>query len=254
MRQPYAMMVDMRAKPCLVVGGGKVAARKVNALIDAGAHVKVVSPAVTPFIKYWALSGRVEWFARPYQKEDGADQFLIVAATDDSVVNRTVYCHATMRNQWINVVDQPELCNFTIPSILKRGKLQIAISTQGASPSVAKKIRRELECMYGEEYELYLDLVQEMRELIRKKVTEKGLRYRLYKELASDRWIDACRKDPDRVRCKMVDWLEKIMMDQGRRKEGLWHADTCSRNKTKRVGADTNQLGDGTLAGTETGS
>ena len=144
---PYAMMIDLRGKPCLVVGGGKVAGRKVKTLIDAGAHVKVVSPAITPMIKYWALSRKVEWFARPYQQEDGAGQFLVVAATDDPGVNRTVYCHAKMRDQWINVVDQPGLCNFTIPAVLTRGKLQIAISTQGASPSVAKKIRRELEGM-----------------------------------------------------------------------------------------------------------
>ena len=220
MRQPYAMMIDMIGKPCLVVGGGKVAGRKVNALIDAGAHVKVVSSTVTPFIKYWALSRRVEWFARPYQKADGADQFLIVAATDDPIVNRTVYRHATLRGQWINVVDQPELCNFTIPSILTRGKLQIAISTQGASPSVAKKICRELESVYGEEYELYLDLVQEMRQRIQQKVTEKRLRYRLYKELASDRWIDACRKNPDGVRREMCDWLEEMIMSGTKEKGG----------------------------------
>lgn len=220
MRQPYAMMIDMIGKPCLVVGGGKVAGRKVNALIDAGAHVKVVSSTVTPFIKYWALSRRVEWFARPYQKADGADQFLIVAATDDPIVNRTVYRHATLRGQWINVVDQPELCNFTIPSILTRGKLQIAISTQGASPSVAKKIRQELESVYGEEYELYLDLVQEMRQRIQQKVTEKRLRYRLYKELASDRWIDACRKNPDGVRREMCDWLEEMIMGGTKEKGG----------------------------------
>lgn len=220
MRQPYAMMIDLRGKPCLVVGGGKVAGRKVKTLIDAGAHVKVVSPAITPMIKYWALSRKVEWFARPYQQEDGAGQFLVVAATDDPGVNRTVYCHAKMRDQWINVVDQPGLCNFTIPAVLTRGKLQIAISTQGASPSVAKKIRRELEDAYGEEYELYLDLVQEMRQKIQAQVTEKRIRYQLYKELASDRWIEACRRNPDGVHREMAEWLENMILSRAKEKGG----------------------------------
>ncbi len=213
MTQRYAMMVDLKGRPCLVVGGGKVAERKVNALIESGAHVKLVSPTATPRIKEWTFSGRIDWISRTYQTEDNDNQFLVIAATNDKNVNKQVYRAAILRNQWINVVDQSELCNFTVPAAVRRGNLQIHISTNGACPTVAKKIRSELEKIYGEEYELFLDLMQEIRKIIRAKVADDRLRYRLLKELASEKWIRLCREEPARAQDKMLTWLEEMMAD-----------------------------------------
>jgi precorrin-2 dehydrogenase/sirohydrochlorin ferrochelatase len=208
MKPLYAMMVDITGRRCLVVGGGAVAERKAASLLEAGALVKVVSPSATSLIQKWALLGRIEWKNRPYTKADGIGCFLVIAATDNKQVNQVVYRDAKARGQWINVVDQPELCNFTVPSTVKRGPLQIAISTGGASPSLAKKIRQDLEESFGEEYEIYLRLLQEMREKIRAEVKDPKLRYTLMKELVSDEWLIDCRLDPEGVREKMYGFIQ----------------------------------------------
>jgi precorrin-2 dehydrogenase/sirohydrochlorin ferrochelatase len=208
MKSMYAMMVDITGRRCLVVGGGAVAERKVVSLLEAGAAVKVVSPTVTPLLEEWALLGQIEWKRRSYVSKDGIGCFLVIAATNREEVNHLVYRDAKARGQWINVVDQPELCNFTVPSTVRRGKLQIAISTGGASPSLAKKIRQDLEERYGEEYELYLDLLQDMRQLIRQKVKDAKLRHQLMKELISDRWLIECRFHPEAVRKEMLEWVQ----------------------------------------------
>ncbi|MBA4602697.1 precorrin-2 dehydrogenase/sirohydrochlorin ferrochelatase family protein [Thermoactinomyces mirandus] len=217
MTQRYAMMVNLKGRPCLVVGGGKVAERKAGSLIGSGACVKLVSPSATPRIKKWALSGKIEWINRVYRKEDNDNQFLIIAATNDKNVNRQVHQAAILRNQWINVVDQPELCNFMVPSTVRRGNLQIHISTNGACPAVAQKIRQDLEEIYGTEYELYLDLMQEMRKIMRKKVADVCLRRQLLKELLSEQWVDLCRKESAEAREKMLNWLEKMVTDSDKK-------------------------------------
>lgn len=214
MKPLYAMMVDITGRRCLVVGGGPVAERKAAALLEAGALVKVVSPSATPLIQKWALLGRVEWKNRPYAPTDGIGCFLVIAATDDNQTNEAIYRDAKERGQWINVVDQPELCNFTVPSTVKRGPLQIAISTGGASPSLAKKIRQDLEKSFGEEYERYLGLLQEMREKVRAEVKDPRLRYSLMKELVSDEWLIECRRDPEGVRGKMLGFIQSHLSVQ----------------------------------------
>jgi precorrin-2 dehydrogenase/sirohydrochlorin ferrochelatase len=209
MNQYYAMMVDLTSRRCLVVGGGPVAERKAVSLVKAGADVVVVSPTATPPLKQMALLGQIEWLRRSYRPEDGENCFLVIAATNDERVNRAVYQDAKKRGQWINVVDQPALCNFTVPSTVQRGKLTIAISTSGASPSLAKKIRRELERTYGDEYSLFLDLMQEIRGLIQREVPDAHVRYQLMKELVSDTWIEHCRTNPDGVRDLMLQWIDR---------------------------------------------
>lgn len=211
MTQRYAMMVDLKRRPCLVVGGGRVAERKAKSLIDSGAHVKLVSPTATPRIKEWAFAGTIDWINRTYREEDNDNQFLVIAATNNKNVNRQVHQAAILRKQWVNVADQPELCNFTVPATVRRGNLQIHISTNGACPAVTKKIRCELEEIYGGEYELYLDLMQEIRKIIQVKVTDDRLRYRLLKELVSEQWVRLCREEPTEARDKMLNWLEEMM-------------------------------------------
>lgn len=211
MTQRYAMMVDLKRRPCLVVGGGRVAERKAKSLIESGAHVKLVSPTATPRIKEWAFAGTIDWINRTYREEDNDNQFLVIAATNNKNVNRQVHQAAILRKQWVNVADQPELCNFTVPATVRRGNLQIHISTNGACPAVTKKIRCELEEIYGGEYELYLDLMQEIRKIIQVKVTDDRLRYRLLKELVSEQWVRLCREEPTEARDKMLNWLEEMM-------------------------------------------
>ncbi|MFC7440814.1 precorrin-2 dehydrogenase/sirohydrochlorin ferrochelatase family protein [Laceyella putida] len=214
MKQYYPMMVDIEGMRCLVVGGGPVAERKVRSLIEAGAHVIVVSPKATPLLTSWTEQELIEWRRRPYQPEDHEGCRLVFAATDQKTVNARIHQEANARGQWVNVVDQPELCNFMVPATVKRGKLHIAISTSGASPSVAQNIRRQLEATVGEEYELYLDLLQEMRGIIQQNVTVPKERQRLMKELVTDHWLEECRMNPAQVRSKMRKWLEQALSAQ----------------------------------------
>jgi precorrin-2 dehydrogenase/sirohydrochlorin ferrochelatase len=197
----------------LVVGGGSVAERKIATLIEGGADVVVVSPKVTDKVKQWALSGQITWISREYVTSDGEGVFLVIAATNLSEVNKKVYQDANQRGQWINVVDQPELCNFTVPSMVRRGKLQIAISTSGASPSLSKKIRQELEKNYGDEYEYYLDILQEVREKLQHTVTSPKLRYTIMKELVNEKWIELCRNRPLEARRKIESWVQHELLE-----------------------------------------
>jgi precorrin-2 dehydrogenase / sirohydrochlorin ferrochelatase len=207
----YPMMVDLTDRWCLIVGGGMVAERKASSLLQVGANVLIVSPTITPFLQMRVGQTRITWRQRSYQTRDGKNCVLVIAATNQWRVNRLVYQDAKVRGQWINVVDQPELCNFTVPSTIHRGKLRICVSTHGASPMLAKRIRRELEARYGQEYELYLDLMQEMRSRLQREVKDSRLRYQLLKELTADRWIDDCRTDPDKVREWMHQWIDRHM-------------------------------------------
>ncbi len=211
MESIYPMMVDLTSRRCLVVGGGKVATRKIKGLLEANAEILVVSPTVTKQICSWIKDGKIHWRSGLYQKEDGENCFIVVAATDDPVVNHQVYLDAKERGQWINVVDQPAYCNFHVPSIVRRGKLTLAISTQGASPSLTKQIGKELSNLYGEEYVLFLSIAEEMRKYIQDRVPDRNKREALFRQMVHADWIDACRTRPDHVRAEMVQWIDEMI-------------------------------------------
>jgi precorrin-2 dehydrogenase/sirohydrochlorin ferrochelatase len=161
----YPMFVDLEGRRCLVVGGGPVATEKVEKLLDHGAAVRLVTPEMTPELEAIAAEGRLhELHRRTYRPEDLDGCFLVIAATNLDAVNRMVWQDAEGLNMLCNVVDVPPLCNFIVPSIVRRGELALAISTGGASPVVAKHIRRELEATYGPEWEALVELLRELRD------------------------------------------------------------------------------------------
>ena len=161
----YPMFVDLEGRRCLVVGGGPVATEKVEKLLDHGAAVRLVTPEMTPELEAIAAEGRLhELNRRTYLPEDLEGCFLVIAATNLDAINRMVWQDAEARNMLCNVVDVPPLCNFIVPSIVRRGELALAISTGGASPVVAKHIRRELEATYGPEWEALVELLRELRD------------------------------------------------------------------------------------------
>lgn len=209
MKHFYPMMVDLTGRRCLVVGGGSVAERKTVSLLGGGANVVVVSPDVTPGLQLLAEQGEITYHARPYRRGDAAGCTLVIAATDREEVNLAVCEEARARGAWINVVDRPDLCNFTVPSTVRRGQLQIAVSTGGASPTLAKKIRRELEETYGPEYAVYLDLLKEMRRRIQETVSDAAVRHQLMARLADEEWMALCKTDPKSARRRMERWIEQ---------------------------------------------
>lgn len=162
----YPVFLDLRGRLAVVVGGGPVAERKIATLFEYGADIVCVAPLVTPGIDALVAQGLIGHEERGYVRGDLAGAFIVVCATDSTEVNRAVYQEAEGLGCLVNVVDVPELCNFIVPSIVKRGPLQIAISTGGAAPAVAKRMRRELEEHYGEEWECYVRLLGQVRCLV----------------------------------------------------------------------------------------
>jgi precorrin-2 dehydrogenase/sirohydrochlorin ferrochelatase len=161
----YPVFLDIEGRRCLVVGGGPVATEKVQKLVEHGACVRLVSPQITAELRAMEQRGDLlEYHPRTYRPEDLDGCFLVIAATNLDAINRMVWQDAEARGMPCNVVDVPPLCNFIVPSIVRRGELAIAISTGGASPVVAKRIRRDLEERYGDEWEALVGLLRDLRD------------------------------------------------------------------------------------------
>lgn len=160
----YPVFLQLEGKTALVVGGGKVALRKVETLLNYGASVHLVAKELSPELKQLIEDGDVLFLGEVFREIDLKDIFLIIAATDDKALNRRVSKTAREKGLLVNVADQPSDCNFILPSIVKRGDLSIAISTSGRSPALAKKIRTVLERQFGAEYEAFLVLMGYLRE------------------------------------------------------------------------------------------
>lgn len=180
----FPINLDIRARPVVVVGGGLVAARKCAALLDAGARVTVIAPDLIEGLAKMASHGRIRHVARPFAPDDLAGAFLVFAATDSTEVNRTVAREATARAILVDVADAPRLGSVTLPAVMRRGALQIAVSTGGKSPALARLIRDQLEALYGPEYSTAVDLLGMLRE---KLLTDKGnntYNKQIFKDLA----------------------------------------------------------------------
>lgn len=183
----YPIMIDLHRRPCTVIGGGTVAERKVAALLAAGAHVKVVSPVLTPALQAWVAQGRITVVARSYEDGDLSGSFLAVSATDDMTVNRRASKEAAQHHILLNVVDNPPLCNFFMPAVVRRGPLVISVSTSGTSPVAAKKIKEQLEDMFGPEYGVFLMMLGKLREQLKGRLATQQERRRFWESLlASD--------------------------------------------------------------------
>jgi precorrin-2 dehydrogenase/sirohydrochlorin ferrochelatase len=178
------IFIDVSNRDCVVLGGGEVAERKTRSLIEAGAAVTVVSPALTPRLAAMANDGAIRYLARVYQVGDLEGAFLAFEASGELETERAAAAEARARGVPINVADLPELCSFLAPAVVRRGGLQIAVSTGGASPAFARKIREELENQFGLEYELIIDLLAASRQWLRAREGDLNTRARLLTELA----------------------------------------------------------------------
>ena len=179
-----SISVNLAGRRCVVVGGGEVAGRKVAALLEAGARVCVISPQLTAELQRLASISAVEHLARDWRSEDLKDCLLAFAATDDPEVHRAIAEEARALRVPINVADEPELCDFIVPSVVRRGDLQIAISTSGASPALASRIRRDLQEIVGPEYETVTQIMRAARSYLRKWQHDSRERTRILHALA----------------------------------------------------------------------
>ncbi len=161
------IFVKLRDRLVVVVGGGAIAAGKMESLFAAEARVRIVAPQVTPAIVQWIDQGRVEWKAKAFAPADLDGAYLVIAATSVPGVNEAVFSEADARGILCNAVDDIEHCHFYYGSVVQRGDLQIAISTNGKSPALAQRLRLQLEKQFGPEYELWLEWLGAARELLR---------------------------------------------------------------------------------------
>lgn len=189
----YPAFLDLREKVAVVVGGGEVAERKVELLLSCRAAVKLISPTLTPGLTRLRNERAIQVELRPFRSGDCAEAFLVFACTDDPVVNARVAKEAQEAHALVNVADTPALCDFIAPSVVARGDLLIAISTGGASPSLAKRLRQEIEQRVGPEYEEFVQLCEDVRKQVHTQVSDPQHRQRIFEQFMESNVLDLIR-------------------------------------------------------------
>ena len=179
------MFLKLDGRSCLVVGAGKIGEGKIRSLLVARAKVRVIAPWATPAVSAWARAGVLVWDAHEFAAKDLDSTFLVVAATSSEPVNDFVYREAGRRQILCNVVDDPDRCDFYYPAVVRRGALQIAISTEGNSPALAQRLRREFEAQLLPVYAGWVEQLGRLRKQLFGRSMNPKHRRRLLHELAS---------------------------------------------------------------------
>jgi len=179
----YPIYLNLADRRVVVIGGGEVAERKIESLLGTGASIKVVSPEVTARIVVLATEKRIDLHRRPYESGDCLNAMLVLSASDDPAVSRAVFEDARKCGALVNTADQPRLCDFIMPAVVRRGDVAIAISTSGTSPGLAARLRQKIGRLIGPEYGRLAQLLSEARPQIRQRVPQeadrKALQYRI---------------------------------------------------------------------------
>lgn len=197
----YPVFLDISGKPCAVVGGGEVACRKVQRLLQCGALVTVIADALLPELEALKAQGKITHIDGQYAAEYIASAFIAIGATDNRHVNEQIFRDARAGHILVNIVDEPERCDFILPSIVERGDLAVAISTGGKSPALAKHLRRELEATFGTEYETYLNIMGQIREVVLANDRSSVENKKIFEALVQSDLLNVIRrKDWDAVR------------------------------------------------------
>ena len=186
----FPAFLKLADRRCLVVGGGRVAEEKTQGLLRAEAQVRVIAPEATRRIQAWAREGKIRWDARAFRAADLNGMFLVVAATSSPTLHGQIYAQAKRRGVLCNVVDDPEHCDFYYGSVVRRGELQIAISTGGHSPALAQRLRKRLERQFGAEYKEWLEELGATRKRLFARRVSPARRKTLLHQLASDESFD----------------------------------------------------------------
>ncbi len=182
----YPVFLSLKNKRTVVIGGGKIATRKVTALLKAEADVVVVAKEASRGLLRLAEKGKIRCHRRSFHPSDVHGAWLVIAATNNRALNERIARSARKRRQWINVVDKPALCQLIFPSIVRKGKLTMAISTNGASPALAKAIRKDLQKNFIPKYEQLLKKIARRRKTVLKSVTSVEKRREILNRMARE--------------------------------------------------------------------
>jgi len=197
----YPIFLDLHNKNVLVVGGGKVAERKILNLLRYGCRIHVVSPGLTSQLEKLVSEKKIQHIPEQSLNQAMNKAFMVIAATDDPAVNAQIASRAKEKGLLVNAVDQPRDCNFIMPSIVSSGDLQIAISTGGKSPALAKKIRKELQAMFGSEYGTLVELLGMLRTEVLARTDPSSENKPLFENLVNSDLLELIRKgDIDSIR------------------------------------------------------
>ena len=195
--RPYPLMMNLQNKRVIVIGGGRVAFRKTKGLLDSGAVVVVISPKLIPEMDRLRNQEKIEWKEAHFDEsilDDYRDAILIFGTTDDRQVNLQIYNAAYSRRLPCNIADVPDLCTFIVPAVISQGDLMIAVSTGGASPALARKIREELEKQYGPEYGKMTKLMGDLRKRVLNSSCDSDENRKLFSEIVDSELLDAIRQ------------------------------------------------------------
>jgi precorrin-2 dehydrogenase/sirohydrochlorin ferrochelatase len=194
----YPVFLDIRDKKCVIVGGGEVAARKAERLLDCGAKVFVISPKISPAIAALKDKKIISHIAAQYSGDFINGAALIIGATDDEKTNAAISLDARSQGIPVNIVDDPQKCDFILPSLVQRGDLAITIGTGGKSPALARHLREELEAQYGKEYETLLNILGNLRV---KMVKNEGIGKDWFESLLAEGILDSIKeKNKEKVK------------------------------------------------------
>jgi len=196
-RFAYPVVLDLAGRRAVVVGGGRVALRKARALADAGARVTAIAPR---FLPAFAEDERLARVAEAYEARHLEGSALVIAATDDPAVNRRVADDARAAGILVNAVDVPEQCDFIVPAQVRRGDLVVAVTTGGAAPSLARRLRQRLEEEFGPEWADYLAALRSVRERVMAEGDPPAVRRRIFERLTEPDMLEAARAGPDALR------------------------------------------------------
>jgi len=183
MSEYYPVNLKIKDKRCVVVGGGKVAERKIKFLLEKGALVTIISPEITSSLEELWREGKINHLPVTYFSSSLKDAFLVIAATDDCITNSHVAKDANKLGILVNVVDSPDESSFIMPAILSRGDLTIAVSTGGRSPALARKIKEDLALIYTDEYADLVNMIAKAREKIKRKYLNFQKRKQIWREI-----------------------------------------------------------------------
>jgi precorrin-2 dehydrogenase/sirohydrochlorin ferrochelatase len=197
----FPVFLSLSGKKCLVVGGGRVAERKIADLLECEANINVISPTAGDLIQLWSNQGLISWQAREIEVSDLDNVCMVFVATNNMDANRLVVNWCRERGILVNAVDDPPNCDFYVPAVVRRNSLVVAISTEGKSPMFARKLREQLEGFIGEEYGEFVDFLGEQREPIKQAVNDIEKRKRIFEALVDSDILDLL-KAGERERAK----------------------------------------------------
>ncbi len=222
----YPVNLDICGRKCLVVGGGSVATRKVKSLLDCGAQVTVVSPAINEALEKLDRESNLDLQRRSYQSTDLEGHFLVIGATDDMRLSRRISADAESRGMLCNIADVPDVCNFILPAVIRQGDLLLTVSTSGKSPAFSKHLRKQLETAYGAEYKLFLQLMGRIRKRLLAVEHAPEAHKHLFERLIDNNLVDLIRNNK-------IDTINKLLKQV--LGDGFDYADLMKEEPTAKV-------------------